>query len=297
MLHLELWRLALLCVFVAFGATVATAQEASQRFVNPGENAYASATPEDVQSHSDEAAPKIVDRVPIEVDPEAIARALSAEPSITESAKVKPIARRDDASTASWNRVDNPDGSASYSVNRTLAAPWDAKIGADIGTAAPPPDGTTPRVLPSSLPSNAGSGSAWANVAVPHVATVEVRAEPANDYDKFGTKFERSIPLGKSFSVTAQSNLGVTEMRPSSVPSADAASRLFSTDNSLQLNVIATGTSLAAGTSTLTGDPVTHSRFSAGQKIYGPLSVTGTVNDPGQPTNNMSLTAGMTITW
>jgi hypothetical protein len=86
-------------------------------------------------------------------------------------------------------------------------------------------------------------------------------------------------------------------MRPSSVPSADAASRLFSTDNSLQLNVIATGTSLAAGTSTLTGDPVTHSRFSAGQKIYGPLSVTGTVNDPGQPTNNMSLTAGMTITW
>ena len=76
-----------------------------------------------------------------------------------------------------------------------------------------------------------------------------------------------------------------------------APTRLFSTDNSLQLNVLATGTSLAAGASTVTGDPVTHSRFSAGQKIYGPLSVTGTVNDPGESTSNMSLTAGMNFTW
>jgi hypothetical protein len=294
MLHPELWRPSLLCAFLAFGLSPAAAQQ----FVNPGENAYASATPEDVQSHSDDIPPKITDRVPIELDPEALARALKMEPSITESAKLKPLAHDSKANTASWNRVDNPDGSTNYSVNKTLSAPWDAKIGADIGTAAPYPDATAPRVLPSNIPSNAGSGSAWANVAVPHVATIEVRAEPANDYDKFGTKFERSVPLGKSFSVTAQSSLGVTEMRPSNVvPSADAATRLFSTDNSLQLNVIATGTSLAAGTSTVTGDPITHSRFSAGQKIYGPLSVTGTINDPGQTTNNMSLTAGMNINW
>jgi hypothetical protein len=293
MLHPELWRSALLCALLAVGLNSAAAQQ----FVNPGENAYASATPEDVQSHSDDIPPKIVDRVPIELDPEALARALSAEPSITESTKTKPLAYGGNGNSASWNRVDNPDGSTNYSVNKTLSAPWDARIGADIGTAAPYPDATAPRVLPSSLPSNAGSGSAWANVAVPHVATVEVRAEPANDYDKFGTKFERSVPLGKSLSVTAQSTLGVTEMRPSSVPSADAATRLFSTDNSLQLNVIATGTSLAAGTSTVTGDPMTHSRFSAGQKIYGPLSVTGTVNDPGESTRNVSLTAGMNINW
>lgn len=291
----ELCRLVLLAVFLA-----ATTPALAQDFINPGENAYASATPEDVRSRSDDAGAKIVDRVPIEIDPATLSKMLSSESLTSEDAKVKPLRRPGDVDTAKWNRVDNPDGSASYSVNRPLAAPWDAKVGADVSTATPLPQASDPRQLPSALPSNAGSGSAWANVAVPYFATVEVRAEPGNGYDKVGTKFERSIPLGKSFSVTAQSTVGVTELRPipgTVTPSADAASRLFSTDNSLQLNVLATGTSLAAGTSTVTGDPITHSRVSAGQKIYGPLNVTGTVNDPGQTTRNMSLTAGMNFNW
>ena len=77
----------------------------------------------------------------------------------------------------------------------------------------------------------------------------------------------------------------------------DAATRLFSTDNSLELNILATGTTLAAGTSSVTGDPVMHNRLSARQKIYGPLNVTGSIYDPGQPTSNMSITAGMNVTW
>jgi hypothetical protein len=148
--------------------------------------------------------------------------------------------------------------------------------------------------LSGAAPSNTGSGSAWANVAVPYFATVEVRAEPTMDSDKFATKLQRSVPVGESLSVTAQSSLGVTEVR---APTPDAATRLFSTDNSLQLNILATGTTLAAGTSTLTGDPVTHNRLTAGQKIYGPLNVTGSIHDPGQPSSNMSITAGMNFVW
>jgi hypothetical protein len=288
MSHRELWQPAL-AVFLLLGAGAAAAQES----VNAIGEVYASATPEDIQSSSGGLPPKIVDRVPIEIDPATLSNALRAEPSLFESSRPKPLPRRANANAATWNRVDNPDGSANYSVNKALAAPWDARIGADISTAAPLPEPYEPRRLPWELPSNAGSGSAWANVAVPHVATVEVRAEPANDYDKFGARIARSVPLGKSLSITAQSSLDVTELRPSGEPAADAATRLFSTDNSLQLNVLATGTSLAAGTSTVTGDPVTHSRFSAGQKIYGPLSVTGTVSDTG----NMSLTAGMNFNW
>jgi hypothetical protein len=303
MLQLELWRPALLAALLLGAVNAAGAQEANQNagqeFINPAENAYASATPEDVASHS-EAVPKIVARVPIEIDEATLSKALSSESllSITPPTnKAKPLVRRDGLSkSAKWNRVDHPDGSANYSIDKPLAAPWDARIGADISTAAPPPDSLEPRQLPGTLPSNAGSGSAWANLAVPHFATIEVRAEPGNDYDKVGTKLERSLPLGKSFSVTAQSSLGVTETTPLA-PSADAATRLFSTDNSLQLNVIATGTSLAAGASTTTGDPVTHRRFSAAQKVYGPLNVTGTVNDPGEPSSNVSLTAGMNFTW
>jgi hypothetical protein len=299
MLQLELWRPVLLAALLLGAVNAAAAQDRLQQFVNPAENAYASATPEDVASSSEDVAPKIVDRVPIEIDDATLSKALGSESWIFDSSKVKPLARSDASpNSAKWNRVDNPDGSANYSVNKPLAVPWDAKIGADVSTAAPPPESLEPRQLPGALPSNAGSGSAWANLAVPYFATVEVRAEPGNGYDKVGTKLERSLPLGKSFSVTAQSSLGVTETTPGALtPSADAATRLFSTDNSLQLNVLATGTTLAAGTTTTTGDPLTHRRFSAAQKIYGPLNVTGTVNDPGQSTGNMSLTAGMNLKW
>jgi hypothetical protein len=293
-------ELCLLALFAVLSLAANTA--AAQDFVNPAENAYASATPEDVQAASGDVAPKIVDRVPVEIDDATLSKALSSESFLSSPGTAKPLARPDSLShSATWNRVDNPDGSSSFSVNKPLALPWDAKVGADISTAPSPSEPSDPRVLPRDLPSNTGAGSAWANVAVPHLATVEVRAEPANDHDTFGTKLERSVPLGKSFSVTAQSSFGVTEMRPliasATTPSADAAGRLFSTDNSLQLNVVATGTSIAAGASTVTGDPVTHSRFSAGQKIYGPLSVTGTVYDPGEQSRNMSLTAGMNFTW
>ena len=289
MLQSELWRCALLAALLASNAGGAAAQDYAQGFINPGEDAYASATPDDVAGLP----PKTTDRLPIEIDDTTLAKALSSE-SLLSSSKVKPFARAGNAApAASWNRVDNRDGSANFSVNKPLSVPWQAKVGADMATAAPAPEAYEPRQLPGTS-SNAGSASAWANVAVPHVATVEVRAEPANDYDKFGTKLERSMPVGKLVSVTAQSSLGVTELRS---PTPDAATRLFSTDNSLQLNILATGTTLAAGASTVTGDPITHNRVSATQKVYGPLNVTGAINDPGLPTSNSSITAGMNLTW
>jgi hypothetical protein len=289
----EFWRwpvAALACVLM-------TGTVSAQDAANPAEEAYASATPADVA----DAPEKIGDRWPSELSDSAFADALREALQPTPSTGVKPLVRSTPSSAATWNRTSNSDGSASYSVNKPLATPWDASIGADISTAPPQPDVYEARQLPGTT-SNAGAGSAWANVTVPHVATVEMRAEPANGYDKFGTKLERSLPIGKSLSVTAQSSFGVTELRPTAAPtgtpiSPDAAARLFNTDNSLQLNVLATGTSLLAGTSTITGDPMTHNRVSAAQKVYGPLSVTGSIYDPGEATANMSITAGMNFAW
>lgn len=290
MLQSELWRVALLAALLSSAAGAAAAQDYTQGFINPAEQAYASATPDDVA----DLPPKITDRVPLEVDDATLAKALSFD-SLLSSSKAKSLARPDAATNAAkWNRIDNRDGSSNFSVNKPLSVPWDAKVGADIATAAPPPESYEPRPLPGTAPANTGSAAAWANVAVPYFATVEVRAEPSIDSDRFATKVQRSVPVGESLSVTAQTSLGVTEFR---TPTPDAATRLFSTDNSLQLNILATGTTLAAGTSTLTGDPVTHNRLSAGQKVYGPINVTGTINDPGQETRNMSITAGMNVTW
>jgi hypothetical protein len=236
----------------------------------------------------------------VEFDDAALANAFNVDFLSTSASKPKPLRRFNSDLHANWNKTVNDDGSATYSVNRPLAAPWDAKIGADISTAPPSPASYEPRQLPGTTTS-AGSGSAWANVAVPDVATVEVRAEPANDYDKVGTKLERSLPLGKSLSMTMQGSVGFTELRAptitQTVSNALPSARQFDTDKSVQLNILPTGTTLLAGSSTATGDPVTHRRLSAAQKIYGPLSITGSVYDVGQPTSSASITAGLNFTW
>jgi hypothetical protein len=291
MLDTRLWRA------IAVAALVSAPFAAFAQSLDPSAlDAFASATPEDVPDGTDEN----VGPEP-ELDEAALANALNTQLPPSPDAKQKSFRVFDlGVSEPSWSKTSNSDGSAKYSVNKALAAPWDARIGADISVAPPPPP--YPRPLPSTT-SDGGNGNAWANVAVPHLATVEVHAQPANDYDKVGTKLERTLPLGKSLSVTVQSSFDFTDFRapqsvtPVSVLPATAASRVFDADKSLQLNILPSGTTFSAGSTTITGDPITHNRVSAAQKIYGPLIVTGSINDVGQPTVSKSISAGLNLSW
>jgi hypothetical protein len=240
------------------------------------------------------------------VDDETLGRALAAGPldlSKPNGATPRlPLAL--DANKPVWSKSDNSDGSATYSVSRPLASPWAANVGADISVApSPDPDGPL-KALPGTAPSDAGAGSAYANVAVPEVATVEVRAEPANDHGRVATRLQRSFPLGKTLSLTMQGSVGVTEPvhtpgapLPSITGATETQARILDTDRSVQLDVLSTGTSLVAGSTTFSGDPVVHNRVGATQKIYGPLSITGSLNDVGEATSSKSLSAGLTFNW
>jgi hypothetical protein len=237
--------------------------------------------------------PKIVDRVPIEIDADTLAAAIDTDSLIDDSAAARPLPRRKARGAAAWSKTDNGDGSAKYSVSKPLGA-WDASIGADISTAARPAS-----ALPATT-TDTGAGSAWANLAVPYFAVTEVRAESTQDSERFATRLKRSLPIGDSLSLTAQTSLGVTEMRG---PMGDneatpiTASRLFDVDRSMQLDFKTTGTTLLAGATTVTNDPITHNRVTAAQKIYGPLTVTGSLNDIGEATSSKSITAGMNFSW
>jgi hypothetical protein len=290
MANTEFWRAMLVAAVIGAPVTV-FAQDRSSAL-----DAFASAPPQDVPDSTDENAGA-------EPDEAALANALNT--GVLPSPDAPPKSMRLPAVGATapiWNKTSNSDGSAKYSVNKVLAAPWDAKIGADISVAPPPTPYTSPRPLPSTT-TDGGNGTAWANVAVPHFATVEVHAEPANDYDKVGTKLERTMPLGKSLSVTVQSSFDFTDLHapqsvtPVNVLPSSAALRVFDADQSLQLNLLSSGTTLSAGSTTISGDPTTHNRLSAAQKIYGPLTVTGSINDVGQPTSSKSISAGLNLSW
>ena len=312
------WSAALLIIAALAGANAATAQSLDAA---SGDEAYATATPEDSAGNvadndatndptndSANAPSDDVAFAPVTIDDATLEAALNADaallPSGSKAASLRLPSGAGANTNFNWDKTDHPDGSAKYSVNKPLAAPWDAKIGVDISVAPSISDIGPIKQWPTSVPS-AGAGSAWANVAVPAFATVELRAEPANDHDRVATRLERSLPLGPSLSLTLQGSVGVTEIVRTSTPAAPvvlaslspAQSRVFDTDKSMQLNILTTGTTLLAGSTAISSDPVTHNRLSAVQKIYGPLSVTGSFNDVGLATASKSITAGLNFGW
>ena len=221
------------------------------------------------------------------LDDTTLGKALSFDGVFTDL-KPKDINARRPASDAAWKRNDASDGSAAYSVKKALPTPWEANVGADFSVVAPA----------TAAP---GGGSAWANVNVPHLATLGVRAEPTNDYGKFGTSLERSVPVGSDYAVTLQGSVAVTELyaslgaAPATMPGAPA--KIVDTDNSLKFSIRSTGTAFSAGALTSSIDPSTHTRLTAEQNIYGPLNATGSIYDPGRATSSTSIGAGLKFGW
>ncbi|HET7849883.1 MAG TPA: hypothetical protein VFL51_12560 [Pseudolabrys sp.] len=200
-------------------------------------------------------------------------------------------------------RTENADGSASVSINKSLAAPWGARVGSDLGYSdTPSPDYDPTRPLPGAS-STDQSRAVWANVAVPEVGSVNARIDSNPDQRKYGTSIARSILLGRRLSVTAQDSYSVTEsfgapaMSPATTRVSAAPPQAWGNNREVKLNVLPTGTTFGAAWSNAAGDPVTHNTFSADQKLYGSLHVTTSVTDVGEPTASKSVTAGFKMNW
>jgi hypothetical protein len=192
-------------------------------------------------------------------------------------------------------------------VKKPLPDAWDAKMGADVTLDAA---AAADRYRPLA-PTREGTGAAWASVGMQNIATVDARVDPVNDQGRLGTTFSHSVPVGERFSITLQNTYSVTETygqpqaATSDIPlmaapvaaSSDPAPRVFGKEGVAKFNILPTGTTLAAGLSASNVDPVTHNTLSAAQKIYGPLNVTTSVTDIGQPTSSKSLTAGFKLNW
>jgi hypothetical protein len=211
------------------------------------------------------------------------------------------------------SRTDRPDGSGTVTVNKPLVPEWDATIGADIGLAANAPS------IYSYNPDNPfevtrldrSSGAAWASVGVARFANIDARVDPNNEQGRIGTTFKHSLPVGDKFAITMQSRYSVTESlgtpqaAPSDiplrfVPANDPAApvpRVWDNENIAKFDILPTGTTLGAGLSTTSTDPVTHNKLSAEQKIYGPLGLATTVTDIGRSSESKSLSARLKLTW
>jgi hypothetical protein len=291
---------ATLMIAAALAATPAAAQDA-------GEPVDLSAPP---AAAADEAQPPADTRLTPD-EAAVLGNALQSAPvGMADTKPAKPLRLPSLANAGKFDvsRTDKPDGVSTVVVKPALSSDWDARVGADLNLAAP--DGYRPgKPLPTTA-GGRGDGAAWASVGLPDVASLDARVDPANDQGRLGTTLKHSIPLGGRFTVTLQDSYSVTETfsAPAATPSdlplmaapsaaATTTPQVWGSQKAVKFDILATGTTLGAGLTTASNDPVTHKTLSAEQKLYGPLRLTTTVNDVGQPTSTKSISAGLKLNW
>ena len=216
-----------------------------------------------------------------------------------------PGAGTSDASASAWSRNTRPEGFSTVTVKQSVTPFWDTRVGADLNVSGQPyllsplPEklATDPRLSQS-------SGAAWAAMTAPGLGSlwdktaIEARLDPSQDQSKVGTSISKSLPLdGNAYSLTLQSGYNVIEQSLVPIVGNGRTVRNYELDRSAKFNIVDTGTSFMAGQSLSTTDDKWLRNVGAEQKLFGGVSVTGTVSETLAGTLNKSLTAGFKSTW
>jgi hypothetical protein len=231
------------------------------------------------------------------------ASTLSSGPA---SKATRSVARPD--TEMSWSSRDKPNGSSDVSVKQPLSAILDARVGADMTVVNQPQTLTGADLLrqkySGDAPPSQSSGTAWAAVTGPGVdgvwdkTAVEARVDPAQDQSKLGTTLSKSVPLSEQTSLTLQNGYNVIQQGIAPITGAAAHPiRNYQADQSAKLSLTDTGTSFTAGQSLSSTDDKWLRKVGAEQKLFGGVSISGSIGETPQGTANKSLTAGFKQSW
>ena len=211
-------------------------------------------------------------------------------------------------SEASWSSRDKPNGAAALSVKQSLSPFWDARVGADMTVAREASTPTTSEVLSERL-ANGGSlpqstGTAWAAITAPGIGSIwdrtaiEARVDPSQEHSKLGTSLSKSLPLNEQYSLTLQNGYNIIQQGLMPVPGIIGhPTRNYETEQSAKLSIAETGTSFIAGQTLSSADDKWLRKIGAEQKLFGDVSVSGTIGETPYGITNKSLTAGFKRSW
>jgi hypothetical protein len=204
-----------------------------------------------------------------------------------------------------WSSRDQPNGSA-VSVKQSISTFADAKVGADMTLVRQP---ATLSELLSEKALNGGnepqsSGTAWATISAGGVGSlwdktaVEARLDPSQDQSKLGTSLSKSLDLGEQYSFTLQNGFNLIQPGVVPVPGLPGhPARNFETGQSAKLNMTDSGTSLSAGQSLSSTDDKWLRKIGAEQKLFGGLSISGSISETPLGASNKSISAGFRQSW
>jgi hypothetical protein len=220
------------------------------------------------------------------------------------ASKARTAPRAGTGSDMTWTSRDKANGSA-VSVKQPISPFWDARIGADMTVTRQP---STMSELLSEKAANGGnepqsSGTAWAAITAPGVATiwdktaVEARVDPLQDQSKLGTSLSKSLPLGEQYSLTLQNAYNVIQQGIVSAPGAGRTARNYETEQSARLSITDTGTSFSAGQTLSSNDDKWLRKIGAEQKLFGGVSISGSISETPFGTSSKSISAGFKQSW
>jgi hypothetical protein len=210
------------------------------------------------------------------------------------------------AADMSWSSRDKSNGSSALSVKQPLSPFWDARVGADMTVVRQP---TTMSELLAEKVTNGGSdprssGSAWAAITAPGVnviwdkTAIEARVDPSQEQSKLGTSLSKSLSLSEQYSLTLQNGYNLIQQGIVPVPGIIGhPSRNYETEQSAQLSIADTGTSFSAGQTLSSADDRWLRKIGAEQKLFGGVSISGSIGETALGTTSKSLTAGFKRSW
>jgi hypothetical protein len=235
------------------------------------------------------------------------------------ASKARLTPRAGAANEMTWSSKDKPNGSAAVSVKQSISPFWDTRIGADMTIVRQP---ATLSELLAEKAANGGSepqssGSAWAAITAPGVGAIwdktaiEARVDPSQDQGKLGTSLSKSLSLSQQYSLTLQNVYNVIQQGHSSLPCADCvnlsavpapglAGRTTwnrETEQSAKFSIVDTGTSFSAGQTLSSTDDKWLRRIGAEQKLFGGVSISGSISETPLGTASKSISAGFKQSW
>lgn len=207
----------------------------------------------------------------------------------------------------SWSRNDRPDGSSAVAIKQPISPFLNTRVGADLNVTPQAPT-TGSAILLQKIEHGDGltqsSGSAWAAITAPGVASVwdqtavEARTEPSQEQSKLATSLTKSVPFGGDrYALTLRQGYNVTQQTLVPVFGLGASQRIYEIDQSAKLGIVETGTSFMAGQTHSTTDDKWLRRIGAEQKLFGGVTVTGSVSETPSGFANRSVSAGFKANW
>jgi hypothetical protein len=203
-----------------------------------------------------------------------------------------------------WSSNNNSNGSSAVSVKESLAGFLDPQVGADMTVAQQPQSLTESQILAEKL-ANGGSlpessGAAWASISAPGVdaiwdkTSVQARIDPGQDLSKLGTSLSKSVPLNGQYSLTLENGYDVVTQ---GIGAVGRPTESYDTEQTAKLNINDYGTSFTAGQAYSSTDDRWLRSVGAEQKLFGGVSINGSISQTVTGPENKSITAGYKQSW